>query len=253
MIVLPAGSFDMGTSDSDLKALQAKYPRRKNLGEDERPQRRVSIPAFAIAETELTFDEWEVCVEFGDCEQRGSHTWGKGSRPVINVSWDDAQKYVVWLSKATGGKYRLPTEAEWEYAARAGSKTQYSWGNEPGQDNANCTECTAEAYGTKPVATYRPNKFGLHDMHGNVREWVQDVHHDDYSGNPPTNGTAWLEGGRKDLRVIRGGAWFIFPEFSRSANRAKLSPDTRNNFVGFRVARTLDRSDVEVSNSPQTQ
>ncbi len=253
MIVLPAGSFDMGTSDSDLKALQAKYPRRKNLGEDEHPQRTVSIPAFAIAETELTFDEWEVCVEFGYCEQRGSHTWGKGSRPVINVSWDDAQKYVVWLSKATGGKYRLPTEAEWEYAARAGSKTQYSWGNEPGQDNANCTECTAEAYGTKPVGTYLPNKFGLHDMHGNVREWVEDAYHLNYYGNPPINGTAWLEGGKKDLRMIRGGAWFIFPEFSRSANRAKLSPDTRNNFVGFRVARTLDRSDIELPNFPSTK
>lgn len=253
MIVLPTGSFDMGTSDSDLKALQAKYPRRKNLGEDERPQKRVTIPAFAIAETELTFDEWEVCVEFGDCEQRGSHTWGKGARPVINVSWDDAQKYVGWLSKATGGNYRLPTEAEWEYAARAKSETQYSWGNEPGQDNANCTECTAEAYGTKPVGTYLPNKFGLHDMHGNVREWVQDVHHDNYSGKSPTDGTAWLEGGRNDLRVIRGGAWFIFPEFSRSANRAKLSPDTRNNFVGFRVARTLDRSDVEMLNSPRAK
>ena len=244
----------MGTSDSDLAALRAKYPRRTNLGKDERPQRRVTVPAFAIARTELTFDEWEVCVEYGDCEPRGAHTWGKDSHPVINVSWYDAQKYVAWLSKATGKEYRLPTEAEWEYAARAGSKTQYSWGDEPGQGNAHCDGCTGESeWKTELVATYPPNKFGLYHVHGNVREWVQDVHHDDYSGNPPTDGTAWLEGGRKDLRIIRGGAWFIFPEFSRSANRAKLSPDTRNNFVGFRIARTLDRSDVEVSNSPPTQ
>lgn len=254
MIVLPGGKFYMGTSDSDLAALRAKYPNWKNLGKDERPQRRVALPGFAIARTELTFDEWEVCVEYGDCEPRGAHTWGKQSRPVINVSWDDAQQYVDWLSKATGKEYRLATEAEWEYAARAGSDTQYSWGDEPRLGNANCSGCTGVSDGkTEPVAMYPPNKFGLHDMHGNVREWVQDVHHDDYSGNPPTDGTAWLEGGRKDLRVIRGGAWFIFPEFSRSANRAKLSPDTRNNFVGFRVARSLDRSEVEVPNSPLTK
>jgi formylglycine-generating enzyme required for sulfatase activity len=211
MVVLPHGDFDMGTSDLELDALSAKYPDRDKLAEDERPQRKVQIATFTIARYEVTFDEWEVCVQFGDCPQLSSHIWGRGTRPVINVSWHEAQKYIAWLSKATGASYRLPTEAEWEYAARAGSKTRYSWGDDPGQGKANCSGCKSSWDNkTAPVGSYLPNDFGLHDMHGNVREWVQDIWHDSYSGTPPTTGAAWLTGGDPKLRIIRvagAGSW----------------------------------------------
>ena len=253
MIVVPAGDFDMGTSDSEVEALRAKYPHRDGLAEEERPQRKVHIPAFAIARYELTFDEWDVCVQFGDCPQRNSPRWGKGQRPVMNISWDEAQRYISWLSKATGTSYRLPSEAEWEYAARAGSKTQYSWGDDPEQGRANCSGCNGKQNGkTEPVGSYSANAFGLHDMHGNVREWVEDIYHDNYLGTPPANGAAWLDKGNIDERVIRGGAWFMHPEFGRSANRAKLPPETRNNFLGFRVAKTLDHYNL-VSAVPSSE
>lgn len=239
MVVLPSGEFDMGTSDAELEALRAKYPNREKLGEDERPQRKVQIAAFAMARYEVTFEEWEVCIKWGDCSELSSHIWGKGMRPVISVSWNEAQKYVAWLSKATGKSYRLPTEAEWEYAARAGTKARYSWGDDPGYGNANCNGCSDWDSQTAPVGSFSPNSFGLHDMHGNVREWVQDIWHKDYSGTPPTNGAAWLEGGNPELRVIRGGGWFMDPEFSRSANRAKQRPESRITFVGFRIAKSL--------------
>ena len=245
MIVVPAGDFDMGTSDSDLEALRARYPDRDMLAEDERPQHKVHIPAFAIARYELSFDEWEVCVEFGDCLKRSAPKWGKGKRPVMNVSWDEAQQYLAWLSKATGTSYRLPSEAEWEYAARAGSKAQYSWGDDPGLGNANCNGCNSK-WSRKPelVGSYPQNDFGLHDMHGNVREWVQDIYHENYSGAPSAKGEAWLEGGNPELRIIRGGGWFVEPEFSRSANRGSLGPETRSSFIGFRVAKTLDHYNI---------
>jgi formylglycine-generating enzyme required for sulfatase activity len=142
----------------------------------------------------------------------------------------------------TGKRYRLLTEAEWEYAARAGTTTRYSWGDEIGAGNANCDGCGSpwDAQQPAPVGSFAPNPFGLHDMHGNVREWVEDVWHADYSENPPVDGSAWTNGGDQSQRSVRGGGWFVRAEFARSANRAKQSANNRTTFIGFRVARSLE-------------
>ena len=158
---------------------------------------------------------------------------------MINVGWDDAQLYVQWLSEQTGHAYRLPTEAEWEYAARAGTTTAYSWGNDIGRNLANCDGCGSQwdEDRTAPVGSFPANAFGLHDMHGNVWEWVLDCWNDTYSG-APTDGSAWLSGncGR---RVLRGGSWVSYPRNLRSAYRDWYPPGIRNYIIGFRVARTL--------------
>jgi formylglycine-generating enzyme required for sulfatase activity len=135
----------------------------------------------------------------------------------------------------------LPSEAEWEYAARAGSSTRYSWGNDIGKNNANCDGCGSQwdNKATAPVGQFKPNAFGLYDMHGNLREWVQDYHHDNYNG-APTNGSAWETDGQQKYRVLRGGSWSVYPPFLRSAYRYKNTPDGRNYISGgVRLARTL--------------
>ena len=133
--------------------------------------------------------------------------WGRGLRPVRNVSWYDAMAYTEWLWEQTGDRYRLPTEAEWEYAARAGSTTAYSWGDSIGRNRANCDGCASlwDGERTALVGTFKANGWGLYDMHGNVWEWVQDCWNDNYEG-APTDGTAWLSGDC-DRRVLRGGSW----------------------------------------------
>ena len=143
--------------------------------------------------------------------------FGRGTKPVINVNWDDAQQYVAWFSKMTGQPYRLLTEAEWEYAARAGTTTAYSWGDEIGKGNANCNGCGSkwDNRETSPVGSFKPNAFGLYDMHGNVWQWVQDCYHDNYNG-APTDGSAWTSGDCS-RRVLRGGAWGNFPRNLRAA------------------------------------
>ena len=173
---------------------------------------------------EVTFAQWDACVADGGC---GGYTpdddEGRGNRPVIYVSWDDIQLFIDWLNARTGGNYRLPTEAEWEYAARAGSTTKYSWGNSIGSNRANCLndgcgESLEYDDRTAPVGSFSANAWGLHDMHGNVWEWVQDCYNDSYVG-APTDGSAWTSGDCGQ-RVGRGGAWSDTPRGLRSAARS---------------------------------
>ena len=210
---------------------------------DEGPRHIVTIgKPFAVAKFALTFDEWDTCVTYGDCRQGVGDSWGRGQLPVIFVSWDDAQRYVVWLSKMTDKPYRLLTEAVYEYATRAGTQTAYPWGDDIGKNNANCNGCGSkwDASQTAPVGSFKPNAFGLYDMVGNVFEWVEDCAHNNYKG-APTDGSAWIEGGACGSRVIRGGAWSFAPDHLRSADRNWNSASGQNSIIGFRVGRTLNR------------
>ena len=183
--------------------------------------------SFAVGVYEVTFAEWDACVSDGGCGgyRPDDEGWGRGKRPVVNVSWDDAQAYVRWLSGETGEDYRLLSEAEWEYVARAGTTTRYWWRDEVGWNRANCRGCGSrwDGEGTAPVGSFSANPFGLHDVHGNVLEWVEDC---------------WEEGncGR---RVLRGGSWVDFPWNLRSASRDGYISGNRSYVSGFRVARTL--------------
>jgi formylglycine-generating enzyme required for sulfatase activity len=230
MVVVPAGSFMMG------------WPPTKKGREFEGPQHIVTIGrSFAVAKFELTFDEWDTCFTYGDCPEGISDGgWGRGQQPVINVTWDDAQRYVAWLSKMTGKSYRLLTEAEYEYATRAGTQTAYPWGDDIGKNNANCDGCGSkwDYRETAPVGSFKPNAFGLYDMVGNVFEWVEDCWHDNYNG-APTDDSAWIEGGTCGARVIRGGAWISLPDALRAADRSGGPSVIRLNDLGFRVGRTL--------------
>jgi formylglycine-generating enzyme required for sulfatase activity len=165
--------------------------------------------------------------------------FGRGTKPVINVNWDEAQQYVAWFSKITGKPYRLLSEAEWEYAARGGTATAYSWGDEIGKGNANCNGCGSQwdSKMTSPVGSFKPNGFGLYDMAGNVWQWVQDCYHGDYDG-APSDGSAWTTGNCSN-RVGRGGSWLDVPQGLRSAAHNWGPTDARNHLLGFRVARTL--------------
>lgn len=228
MVVIPAGKFTMGSSDNETG---------RTVGES--PQHETAIAsAFAISKSEVTFEQWDACVAAGECPL-ASEAWGRGEMPVINVSWNHAKQYVAWLSRITGKDYRLLTEAEWEYAARAGSNTRYSWGDDPGIGNANCDGCgSAWILQTAPVGSFRPNAFGLFDMHGNVWEWVEDIWHDSYEG-APVDGSAWLQGADTSFRVIRGGSWHNEPELVRTAVRFKRHSKVQFDTLGFRVARTM--------------
>ena len=161
--------------------------------------------------------------------------------PVEQVSWDDIQQYIQKLNQRTGQRYRLPSEAEWEYAARAGSTGKWSYGSDASQladyawYSANSASSKSLTHG---VGQKKPNLFGLYDIHGNVWEWTQDYYHDSYSG-APTDGNAWESGGDQKVRVLRGGSWGSFPAGLRSANRGRGTPDDRNDGYGFRLARTL--------------
>jgi formylglycine-generating enzyme required for sulfatase activity len=234
LVVVPAGGFTMGSPVSE-----------KDRSDDEGPQHDVSIGKnFAVSRTEVTFDEWRACVEDKGCPGNRSpddRGWGKGSRPVINVSWDDAKEYVAWLSGKTGKPYRLLTEAEWEYAARAGTATTYSWGDEIGKGNANCDGCGSQWDNkqTAPVGSFKPNVFGLYDMHGNAWEWVEDCWRNSYQG-APLDGSAWAIACPDERRVVRGGSWGYDPRSLRAAFRFRYTPVNRDNYIGFRLARTLN-------------
>ena len=229
MVVLPAGRFRMGCLSDD------------ECFSDEKPVREVAIASFALSKHEVTFAQWDACVSGGGgCGHRPEDEgWGRAARPVVNVSWEDTQSYVSWLSRETGETYRLPTEAEWEYAARAGTTTKYSWGNEIGVNRANCDGCGSQWDNsrTAPVGSFAANPWGLYDMHGNVWERVQDCWNGNYAG-APVDGSAWLSGDCSE-RVVRGGSWYYYPWFLRAAYRYGSSPGFRNNLSGFRVARTL--------------
>jgi formylglycine-generating enzyme required for sulfatase activity/class 3 adenylate cyclase len=230
MVVLPAGRFVMGSPATE------KGRRR----DDEGPQHAVTFARpFAVAKFDVTFADWDACVSVGGCPRVSDTGFGRGTKPLINVTWEDAQLYVAWFSKMTGRRYRLLTEAEWEYAARAGTTTAYYWGDEIGTGNANCNGCGSkwDNRETSPVGSFKPNAFGLYDMAGNVWQWVQDCYHDNYEG-APANGSEWTS---KDCRrrIVRGGAWGAGPQALRAASRLKFTPDNRLDYFGFRVARTL--------------
>lgn len=231
MIVVPSGKFTMGSSENE-----------SGRNASERPQHEVTIAKpLAVSKFEVTFEEWDACVAAAGCPQLQDH-WGRGKMPVINVSWGGAKQFADWLSRLTGKDYRLLTEAEWEYAARGGTTSRYSWGDDPGNNNANCDGCGSQwdRQQTAPAGSFRPNALGLYDMHGNVWEWVEDNWHDDYRG-APTDGSAWLLGGDPSYRVIRGGSWRNDTDLIRAAVRVKRDVNVQFDTLGFRVARSLNR------------
>ncbi len=250
MVVIPAGTFTMGSPASET-----------GRGSDEGPQRSVTLAApLAVGRFHVTVAEYRAFVTATG--SRGDDGWrtasykgqGQGDRhPVVNVSWEDAQAYVQWLSQRTGKRYRLLTEAEWEYAARAGTTTSRWWGDgEAGQcAAANGTDLTAKDAEpsrtvascrdgflfTSPVGTFAPNRFGLHDMAGNAWQWVEDCYADSYVGASSDASIAQTSRGC-DQRVLRGGSWLIFPQFLRSASRFGDTPGFRIDDTGFRIVRT---------------
>ena len=230
MVVVPAGEFMMGSPEAE-----------KGRDLDEGPQRRVRIgQPFAVGKFEVTFEQWDACVAGGGCSHEpGDQTWGRGSQPVIDVSWNDAQRYLQWLSKKTGHRYRLLSEAEWEYAARAGTTTRYPWGDESGRNNANFGGSGSRWSGqqTAPVGRFGANRFGLHDMIGNVWEWVEDCWQGSYQG-ALADGSASTSASCSPP-VVRGGSWNYVRDAARSASRSWVVPGFRVNYVGFRLARTL--------------
>jgi formylglycine-generating enzyme required for sulfatase activity len=233
MIVIPAGSFTMGSP-----------PAEPGRAANEGPQHVVAIAKpFAVSKFEVTFADWDVCAAYGDCDSHiGDSGWGHGRQPVIDVTWSNAQQYIQWLSKTTGKPYRLLSEAEYEYAARAGSQTAYAWGDAIGSANANCNGCGSQWDDKKsaPVGSFKPNALGLYDMAGNVWQWVQDCVHTDYVG-APNDGSAWVRGGNCAAHMDRGGSWRSLPADIRSAARNWYGSQYMDNGGGFRVARTLDR------------
>lgn len=274
MVAIPAGDFVIGSPDSEAGRFTNEGP----------PRPTVKLKAFALGKTEVTVDEYRRFVkatgyktdaerdaggnagcktlEDGKWEYRAGRYWDNtgfsqgGKQPVACISWNDAKAYVKWLAERTGQGYRLPSEAEWEYAARAGTKTARYWGDNPDDAcrYANVADQTKNPWGSEwseprhnckdeywfsaPVASFKPNAWGLYDMMGNVWEWAEDWYHDSYNGLPP-DGSAWVTGGEQKYRVLRGGSWNNSPRDVRSAVRGIDVPGNRFGNAGFRVARTL--------------
>lgn len=234
MIVVPGGRFGMGSPETE-----------EGRDDDEGPRRVVAVESFAVGVYEVTFEEWDACA-FGDgCggalpEDAG---WGRGDHPVINVSWEDAQAYAEWLSETTGQEYRLLTESEWEYVARAGTQTARYWGETAsgqcrfanGDDEA--APCSDGYENPAPVGSFEPNTFGLYDILGNVWEWVEDCY-GDYE-EAPRDGSA-SHAGDCDWRVFRGGGWNQGPDDLRAAARTQSPIGLQGRSLGFRVARTVN-------------
>jgi formylglycine-generating enzyme required for sulfatase activity len=236
MVVIPAGEFTMGSPDSELfRGLEQQH--------------RVKVPSFALGKYEVTFAQWDACVADGGCKGPAPDDfgWGRGNRPVIDVTWDEAKAYAEWLSLKTGKKYRLPSEAEWEYAARAGTTTAFSYGATITSAQANYDGSTGYGDGaagvnrqqTIPVGSFPPNAFGLYDMHGNVWEWMEDCFSDGYGDDAPKNGAPYMKpecGGH----VLRGGSWEDYAGDVRAAARVGSSRDEQSWSDGFRVARSVE-------------
>ena len=231
MVTVPAGRLGMGSSDAE------------GGFNDEQPVHAVAFAKpFAIGRYPVTFDQYD---EFAVATARAApddQGWGRGARPVVDVTWQDASDYAAWLSEQTGRRFRLASEAEWEYAARAGTKTRYWWGEDVRRGDtamANCDGCGSEWGGEKtaPVGQFEANAFGLHDMHGNVWEWVRDCSHNDYA-QAPVDGGAWLEEGGGDcaVRILRGGSWSGKPAGIRSAVRGSAAVLDLADSIGFRLA-----------------
>ena len=228
MMVVPQGKFVMGSPEGQGQ----NY---------ERPQHEVTIAKpFAVAKFEVTQEEWQACVDYGDCEKpTSSSTVGNSRNPVDDITWDQAETFVAWLSRMTGKTYRLLSEAEWEYAARAGTETAYPWGDEVGEGNANCSDCggTQDHRRAAPVGSYAANGFGLYDMQGNVSEWVEDCANESYNG-APSDGSAWTTGSC-DMRVTRSGSFFVDHKIIASGARGSNVHGMGYSSLGLRVARTL--------------
>ncbi|MFI0398772.1 MAG: formylglycine-generating enzyme family protein [Thiolinea sp.] len=231
MVSIPAGSFTMGCKlgRDDIEGVCL---------DDETPPHVVNLPAFQIGKYEVTFDEWDACERAKVCHHAYDDGWGRGKRPVLYVSWNDiTQKYLPWLNQQTGKRYRLPTDAEWEYAARAGGESAYPWGN-----TINCQQaryrglsdgCKA-ADKTLTVGSYPANAWGLHDTVGNVYEWVQDWGGGNYYHSSPVSAPQGPSSGTS--RVLRGGSWFHDAKFVRSAHRYDSAPRLSSPDIGFRLA-----------------
>ena len=237
MMKVPKGRFKMGAPISEDRP-----------SGEEGPLHWVTIARpFAVGAYEVTFDEWDACVSDGGCDgyRPDDEGWGRGRRPVINVSWEDAQMYVAWLTRKTGRKYRLLSESEWEYVARAGSTTAFHTGVTISTSQANYDGNYTYGMGrrgeyrerTTLVGRFRANAYGLYDVHGNVQEWVQDCWHKDYVG-APIDGSAW-DSDDCSSRVSRGGSWYDLPAYLRSEYRCGIDPGDRDDDGGFRVAREL--------------
>lgn len=225
MLALRGGSFSRGDLQGDGDF-------------DERPVVEVNLEPFAIGIYEVTFDEYDQFCEETGHRKPDDQGWGRGSQPVVNVTWEDAQAYTEWLSRRTEQRYRLPTDAEWEYAARAGTGSRYWWGNELRPHSANCSGCGSIWDGEKsaPVGRFVANPFGLHDTAGNVFEWVADCWQEKFPARSEPDQSTDDACGK---RVIRGGAWSFPPEEIRSANRWRDFPSRRSDDTGFRVVREL--------------
>jgi len=240
MMTLPGGRFLMGSPKTEAERF-----------DDEGPQHAVTVPPFALGLHAVTFAQWDAALAQGaDLFQPDDAGWGRGDRPVINVSWKDAMAYCAWLNGRGGldaaRGYRLPTEAEWEYACRAGTATPFSFGETISAVQANYGAAGTYHRGSRQrfrqrtvaVGSLPANPWGLHEMHGNVWEWVADTWHDNYD-EAPDDGSAWVSDDDAASRVLRGGSWFDRPRFLRSAVRDQDDPDFRISFSGFRLARTL--------------
>ena len=217
MVFIPGGAFSMGSGDDP----------------SEKPIHQVAIKSFAISKFPITVREWNACVAAKSCTYTPT---GKDDAPVTNLSWTDTQQFVDWLSKVTQKPYRLPTEAEWEYAARGGTRSKYWWGDQLQASMANCKGCNESYQASQPltVGSFKPNPFGLYDMGGNVHQWVADCWHENYQG-APSDGSAWVESDCLS-RVIRSGSWKNDPSYVRPSNRDHYDATVRYPTHGLRIA-----------------
>jgi formylglycine-generating enzyme required for sulfatase activity len=225
MVVIPAGRFRMG----DIQGGGSDW---------EQPVHSVFVNGFAIGRYEVTFAEYDHFAQATDRKKPSDYGWGRGNRPVINVSWKDAIAYTEWLSQQTSQQYRLPTEAEWEYAARADTEMNYWWGNRIGSNRANCDGCGSQWDNNKtaPVGSFAPNPFNLYDTVGNVYEWTCSGYRNKYNGKEQRCSGKYSA---NTLRSIRGGSWYSLPAYVRSASRSRSQLDSRELTIGFRIARTM--------------
>jgi formylglycine-generating enzyme required for sulfatase activity len=236
MIAMPVHSFAMGSPADE-------HGRSKNEG----PQQHITLrPGLSISKHEITFTQWDACVTDGGCEHHADDNgWGRGSRPVIDVMWYDAQAYVAWLSAKTSKTYRLLSEAEWEFAAKGGAATTYSWGTIASHEHANygTDECCGGhvegrdlwSESTAPVGSFPANPLGLHDLSGNVWEWVEDCWHESHEDRPKDGGARLT--GDCNFRIMKGGSWASMPVRIRGSYRDAFPPGDHGTIIGFRVAR----------------
>lgn len=226
LVVIPSGTFEMGS-------LKGK--------ESEQPVKKITIyQPLAVGRFEVTFEEWDACHLEGGCSRKvHDRDWGRQKRPVINVLYSDIQEYLRWIREKTSSYYRLPSEAEWEYAARAGTNTEYWWGDKMIKGYANCRNCGTKWSGIKsaPVGSFKSNPWGLYDLHGNLLEYVEDCWANNHT-TVPKNALPYLKPNCRS-RVIKGGAWYYLPKTSRSAYRAKNDTRVFSYFIGFRVLREI--------------